>query len=167
MRAGLQNVVLEIVLMIKQYAFGLGLVGKRFQAIPIPCVRTGQVVFAQPVPSLALTGTAERLLVERRPHIAVAAADALMEGSIAQLTAESGELAESVAALDVAYKAADDAVWAAVEALQADVGDLNGQIEALQGADGAIVWVLSALTAASIVIGAVGLILAIRAGKKR
>ena len=95
------------------------------------------------------------------------AADALMEGSIAQLTAESGELAESVAALDVAYKAADDAVWAAVEALQADVGDLNGQIEALQGADGAIVWVLSALTAASIVIGAVGLILAIRAGKKR
>ena len=90
-----------------------------------------------------------------------------MEGGIAQVTAESGELAESVAALDVAYKAADDAVWAAVEALQADVGDLNGQIEALQGADGAIVWVLSALTAASIVIGAVGLILAIRAGKKR
>ena len=54
--------------------------------------------------------------------------------------AADSKLSESIGALDAAYKAADDAVWAAVEALQADVGDLNGQIEALQGADGAIVW---------------------------
>ena len=92
------------------------------------------------------------------------AADALIRTDFA---AADSKLSESIGALDAAYKAADAAVWAAVEALQADVGDLNGQIEALQGADGAIVWGLSALTAASIVIGAVGLILAIRAGKKR
>ena len=78
MGSGLEDVVLEIVLVEEHFAALGTLVGKLVEAAPVPRIGASEVIEAHSVPCSALAAAAERLLVERCPYIAVGAAYALM-----------------------------------------------------------------------------------------
>ena len=84
----LEYVVLKIVLVEQQYAFLCTFFCKLVESHPVPLVRLCKVVAAQSVPCGALSCTAECLLVERSPNVAVGTAHALMV-SAAQVIPQS------------------------------------------------------------------------------
>src|SRR5690606_19444491 len=78
MRAGFENVVLEVVIVQQHDPLLLAQRDKLRQAGPVPGVVLRQVVLAQSVPGSADAAAGERLLVKRRPHVAIHPADTLM-----------------------------------------------------------------------------------------
>ena len=81
MGTGLEDVVLEIVLVEEQDAMGCGLGGKLIEARPVPPIGLDEVVERQSVPGGALSAPGEGLLVEWGPHVAIGTAHTLMVGA--------------------------------------------------------------------------------------
>ncbi len=75
---GFEDVVLEIVFVEKKLAETCTFFSEPVESVPVPCVRAGEVIFAQSVPCRSFSASGERLLVERCPYVAVATADAFV-----------------------------------------------------------------------------------------
>ena len=84
MGTSLQDIVLEVVLVLQQKSDGFALFCKFLQAVEVPAVQLGEVVFRHTVPrqvgktDLHTTGAGKGLLIEGSPGIAILAADALV-----------------------------------------------------------------------------------------
>src|SRR5262249_37394430 len=76
--ARLEDVVLEIRLVEQDESLAIAEARERLQAIEVPGVERFEVVPAQTVPGGAPAAAGPRLLVERRPDVAVDAADHLV-----------------------------------------------------------------------------------------
>ena len=61
------------------------------------------------------------------------AADSIINGEIASLKAQDEKLAESIAALNVAYQVADEALWAGIKKVQENLDDLQKDLDKKDG----------------------------------
>jgi len=78
MRPRLDNVVLEIILMKQHQSPLLANPSELTEPRPIPRIEFRQVIFAQPLPRRPLTRTREWLLIKRRQHVPIDAANTLV-----------------------------------------------------------------------------------------
>lgn len=118
---------------------------------------------------------------------AYAAADALLEADIAALQEQDTALSESITALQSSLEAADDAIWDAIEQLQSDLDETNGKVDGVQSeldevngrADAlqadldaseqtlsTVIIVFAVILGVVAVVSVVGLVLALRKGRK-
>ena len=104
---------------------------------------------------------------------AYAAADALLQADIDALEEQDTALSERITALQSSLEAADDAIWDAIEQLQTDLDETNGKVDVLQADLDAnaqtlntVIIVFAVLLGVVAVVSVVGLVMALRKGKK-
>src|SRR5262249_21820597 len=78
MRTGLDDIVLEKILVEQNQTAFVASVSELIQARPVPRIEPGEIILAQSVPRGPLPAARERLLEKRRQHAAVDAARALV-----------------------------------------------------------------------------------------
>lgn len=104
---------------------------------------------------------------------AYAAADALLQADIDALEEQNTALSENITALQTTLEAADDAIRDAIEQLQTDLDETNGKVDVLQADLDAnaqtlntVIIVFAVLLGVVAVVSVVGLVMALRKGKK-
>ena len=78
MCTGFENVVLEVMLEVEEFAQGCCLFGKPVQTVVVPGVVLCEVVARKPVPRFSLARVGPRLFPEGCPHGGIASSDALV-----------------------------------------------------------------------------------------